>query len=257
MITDIGIPRLVVALDLPPDEGGVSSLRRRTLELASALKGLSIIIKVHIVLRACGYGLIDDLHALGHLVFADLKLKDIPTTIRADAEAISYYKPEFVSVHCSSHTMGLRKAQDILAGVSRVIGITVTSDFNEIDARNLYHRSLRETVLFLAEKGIEAGLNHFVMPVEYANEFKQLIHPNRCIIFSAGLRPNWWGLHPTKEQDDQARLYEAYKMLEAGSDSLICGRPILRAGEVILGPESPKDPKSAVLCILEDIQRLT
>lgn len=56
--------RLIIAADFKPSAGtGRAGVRSQVLRLADDLNGLGIILKVNSALRACGYGLIDEIHS--------------------------------------------------------------------------------------------------------------------------------------------------------------------------------------------------
>jgi orotidine-5'-phosphate decarboxylase len=101
--------RLIVAADFEPPKQilgeiplGQRWVKQRVLELADKLKGTGVIFKVNSALRACGYDLIDELHARGLRVFADLKLSDIKNTLKTDGVLLREAKPEILTVMCTT-----------------------------------------------------------------------------------------------------------------------------------------------------------
>ena len=58
--------RLIVAADYSPkDFGGIAGVKKQVLVLAKELQGTGVYIKVNSILRAAGYGLVNELHELG------------------------------------------------------------------------------------------------------------------------------------------------------------------------------------------------
>src|SRR3989344_8199421 len=117
--------RLIVAADYDPRKlGGIIGVKNEVLKLAESLKGLGVIIKVNSVLRARGYSLIEDLHGLGLRVFADLKLIDIPATMKLDGRLLREVKPDILTVMCCAGVDGMRAVRDTLPD-TEVLGVTV------------------------------------------------------------------------------------------------------------------------------------
>ena len=112
--------RLIVAADYSPKEhGGVEGVRSKVLSLAESLSGLGVNIKVNSVLRALGYSLISRLRDFGLRTFADLKLIDIPHTMKFDGEFLAEFKPEMLTVMCCAGIDGMNAVQKVVGEIRK------------------------------------------------------------------------------------------------------------------------------------------
>src|SRR3989344_585276 len=151
--------RLVVAADFDTQKhGGIRGVHAKVLELGTNLRGLGVYIKVNSILRACGYGLIDELHQLGLKVFADLKLTDIPNTLAADGLLLAEAKAEIVTVMCSAGVDAMRALRQAVGPNTEVLGVTVLTSFGEEDYGASFGNSVRADVLRFARLAQLAGL---------------------------------------------------------------------------------------------------
>lgn len=231
--------RLIVAADFDPlTDGGVEGVRLKVLALAKELEGMGVIIKVNSVLRACGYSLIVDLHRFGLQVFADLKLNDIPATMKIDAAMLAGYRPDFLTVMCSAGIEGMRVVQQAVGHITQVLGVTVLTSLDEEECQAIFSCSTKAGVLRFARMAQLAGLPGLILSPQEAEmlaERKELM----LSLSTPGIRPIW-SLVPG---DDQQRVMTPAKAILAGATRLVIGRPITQA----------ENPHEAVVRTLEEI----
>ncbi|MCF6276620.1 MAG: orotidine-5'-phosphate decarboxylase [Candidatus Magasanikbacteria bacterium] len=231
--------RLIVSADFSPkDFGGLKGVEKEILSLAKDLEGLGVYIKVNSALRAIGYDLITQLHNLGLKVFADLKLNDIPKTMQTDAELLAEFKPEILTVMCSSGVDGMNAVQQVLGDITEILGVTVLTSLDEENCQSVFACTSEQGVVNFAKMAKRAGLGGIILSPKEAQLVKQL---------NLGLSLNTPGVRPLftiVKNDDQARINTPTKALQSGADRLVIGRPITQS----------KNPKEAVLKILEEIR---
>lgn len=217
--------RLIVAADYDPREnGGVSGVRKKVLDLASNLKDMGVIIKVNSILRACGYGLISDLHDLGLQVFADLKLIDIPNTMETDGAMLLEYKPEIVTVMCCAGIDGMRVVRETLGGNTEVLGVSVLTSLNEEECQAIFTCSTKAGVLRFGRFAQLAGLGGLILSSQEADmlkDKKELV----LTLNTPGIRPAW----SLVAGDDQKRIMTPGKAIQSGAKRLVIGRPVTQA----------------------------
>ncbi|HHD92221.1 MAG TPA: orotidine-5'-phosphate decarboxylase [Candidatus Portnoybacteria bacterium] len=243
--------RLIVAADYSPkDFGGIQGVEKKVLALAQELEGLGIYIKINSILRATGYGLITKLHNLGLKVFADLKLIDIPNTIRTDAEMLTEVKPEIITVMCCAGIDGLNTAQETLGNTSKVFGVTVLTSLDEEECQSIFACPSRAGVLRFARIAQLAGLSGLVLSPQETNIISK--RPElKLSLNTPGIRPKW----SLVEGDDQnqKRVLTPQKAIENGAERIIMGRPITRARLNNQG-FLPQNPREAAKWTLEEIE---
>ena len=242
--------RLIVAADYSPkDYGGIQGVKEKVLTLANDLKGLGVYIKVNSVLRAIGYDLIVKLHGLGLKVFADLKLIDIPKTMKIDAEMLKETKPEILTVMCCAGVDGMRDVQEALKGITEVLGVTVLTTLDGPKCEEIFACLPEEGVFKFAHMAQSAGLNGLILSPKEVKIIKSEPKLMSLGLNTPGIRPEW----SVVEGDDQARVQTPKKTIESGADRIVIGRPITQAGPNNKG--LPQSPREAAERTLEEIKQ--
>lgn len=213
-------PRIIVALDVDgfaKAKGFVDKLypRVKIFKIGSQL------------FTAAGPAAVEYVRKKGAEVFLDLKFFDIPHTVaNAVCQAVRL-KVKMLTLHISGGKEMIEAAVRAAKKESRrlkikrplIIGITVLTS----------QKAEAGDVLALARKGINSGLDGVVCSVLEAALLKKKIK-NNFIIVTPGIRP------AKSAGNDQKRTATPQAAIEAGSDFLVVGRPVLEA----------KDPSEAV-----------
>lgn len=181
---------------------------------------------------ATGPDIVKELKARGHKVFLDLKLHDIPNTVKSAMKVLSDLGADIVNLHAAGTKAMMEAAVE---GVTRpdgtrplVIAVTQLTSTSEERMRDelLISETLPNTVLKYAENTKEAGLDGVVCsPLEAG-----LIH-DRCgkefLTITPGVR------FADGDVGDQVRITTPAKAKEIGSDYIVVGRPITRAEDPV------------------------
>lgn len=207
---------IIVALD------GMS--QNDALDIARRLKGMVWGFKVNDLL-------FDDVKIISKLkkfgkIFADVKLYDIPNTVKNSVEKLSKAGVDIITVHASGGVEMMRAAKRA-AGLSKIVGVTVLTS-KAGDARH--------EVLKLAKNIESSGLDGMVCS---AYELKFLKN-TKLLKIVPGIRSVWY-----KTRDDQKRTATPLAALKAGANLLVIGRPITKS----------KDPVDAIKKILVEIKK--
>ena len=234
--------RLIVAADFEPrKEGGVKNAVNKVVELAGMLKGTGAYIKVNSVLRAYGYDLIRLLHEDGLRVFADLKLIDIPNTMKTDGEYLEEYKPDILTVMCSAGIDGMYEVKKVLPTKTEVLGVTVLTSLNEEECEGIHGCSIRAGVLRFARMAQLSGLKGLILSPKEMEIVQSRFELCFLELNTPGIRPEWISL----AKDDQSRVMTPKEAIEKGATRIVVGRPIVRAN----------DPRGAFQRTLEEIEQ--
>lgn len=210
--------RLVVAADF---EGTPKEVRRAVMKLARKLRGTGVIIKLNSVLRLCGYKLISDVRKLGLQVFADLKLCDIPETLKKDGLLLAQFAPEMVTVMASAGCEAIRALVKAMPETEVLVVTLLTSlDSKEVEAM---HGGLTISAVAgnLAEIGIKAGARGLICSGHEA-EMLRKTHGDEITLNCPGIRPSWVEV----KNDDQRRMMTPSEAIRAGATRIVVGRPI-------------------------------
>jgi len=178
-------------------------------------------------------------------LFLDLKLYDIPNTIRGSIRSIYDLKPDYLTIHCSGGYDMLRAASGELGilnhnrrngdPASRLLGVTVLTSMNDQDLNETGVKSnILDQVLNLARLADEAGLDGIVCSPMEIPEIRDEFGDG-FIIATPGLSGS--------RSDDQKRTLDPSKSLGMGADILVIGRVITKSN----------DPYKAALEILTSL----
>ena len=177
-------------------------------------------------------------------IFLDLKLHDIPATVKRAFMAASVYRPQFVTVHCDEGDEILRSVGEENPGGTKILAITVLTSLSQEKLKGLgyaheYANDISALVLLKARMAKAAGCQGVVCSGLEVDRVRQEIGPD-MIIVTPGIRPAW----TVVDKDDQKRIVTPADAIQNGSDYVVIGRPIRDA----------KDPKDAAKRVAEEIE---
>lgn len=177
---------------------------------------------------AAGPGIVQTLKQRGHKVFLDLKLHDIPNTVKKSMAVLSELGADMVNLHAAG-TVEMMKAA--LEGLTRpdgsrplLVAVTqLTSTSQERMEKDLWIREpIDQVVLHYAANAKAAGLDGVVCsPLE-----AQKVHKtcgDQFLTVTPGVR------FADGPVGDQVRVTTPAKAREIGSDYIVVGRPITAA----------------------------
>ena len=176
-------------------------------------------------------------------IFLDLKLHDIPATVKRAFLAASRYLPEFVSIHCDEGKETLKGIAENSPERTRILAITVLTSLNqknlfELGYRDEYVNDLSRLALLRARIAKEAGCHGIVCSGHEVAMIKDALGPD-LIAVTPGIRPQW----SLVGQDDQKRIVTPQTAVRMGADYIVVGRPIRDA----------KDPAEAAKLVADEI----
>jgi orotidine-5'-phosphate decarboxylase len=209
--------RLIVALDVPT----VTDARALVERLGDAVR----FYKVGLELFSAGgsFELIDWLAARGCKVFADLKLYDIPETVRRAVANLSGCGATFLTVHGHRSVM---EAAVRAKGRLQILAVTVLTSF---DARDLAEMgpgaSVEQLVLSRARGALETGCDGVITSGLEAPTLKAEFG-DRLLLVTPGIRPV-----EDRGADDQKRTVDVAQAFANGADYIVVGRPIRDAAD--------------------------
>lgn len=157
--------------------------------------------------------------ARGVDVFLDLKLHDIPATVRGSASAVAKVRPDLLTVHAAAGAAAIKAAVQALPHTV-IVGVTVLTSLDDADLAGIgLGGSVRDAVLRLATLAVGAGAHGLVCSPREVAAVRAEVGPDVTLI-TPGVRPSG------QASDDQARVATPQEALRAGADLLVIGRPI-------------------------------
>lgn len=177
-------------------------------------------------------------------IFLDLKLHDIPETVRRATQRMASLGVTFATIHCGESIKMLQAAAKGAGDKLQLLGVTVLTSVSSQDIRSAGYRhsmadNLNELVLKKADMARKAGFAGVICSGHEAGQIKE----NCGLSFLAvtpGIRPAW----DLATGDDQARVMTPARAIQNGADHLVIGRPIRDA----------QDPALAARQVIEEIQ---
>ena len=216
---------VIVALDFDGREKTLAFLDQFTEEKPFVKIGMELF-------YAEGPSVVREIRARGHKIFLDLKLHDIPNTVKKAMAALSALDVDIVNVHAAGTGAMMSAA---LAGLTRpdgtrplLIAVTqLTSTDQDMLKKELWiEKPMEEVVLHYAEIASIVGLDGVVCsPLEAGS-----IH-ERCgrnfLTVTPGVR------FAGGDAGDQKRVTTPARAKELGSDYIVVGRPITQAEDPV------------------------
>jgi orotidine-5'-phosphate decarboxylase len=177
-------------------------------------------------------------------IFLDLKLHDIPETVRRTMAIIADLGVTFTTVHCSDSKAMLTAASEGAGGKTGILGVTVLTSVSANDLRTAgyaetFAGDITQLVLKRARMAKDAQFSGVICSGLEAGLIKKYVGQDFLAV-TPGIRPAWelTGAH------DQKRVLTPAQAILNGSDYLVIGRPIRDA----------KDPAAAALKVIEEIE---
>ena len=216
---------VIVACDFPDAE--------KTLAFLDRFQGRKPFVKIGMELfYGAGPDIVREIRKRGHKIFLDLKLHDIPNTVKKAMAVLSRLDVDMVNLHAAGTSAMMEAALEGLTRPdgSRPLLIAVTqltsTDQRAMEEELLIEKPLDEVVMAYAANAAEAGLDGVVCsPLEAGK-----VHA-RCgetfLTVTPGVR------FADGEVGDQKRVTTPARARELGSDYIVVGRPITQAADPV------------------------
>ena len=153
-------------------------------------------------------------------IFLDLKLHDIPHTVKGAATAIASLQPRFLTVHASGGPAMIEAAVAAIPQTD-VTAVTILTSLSEDDLFRIGFASpALESAVALASLAVNAGARAIVCSPLEIEAIRATVGPSIHIITP--------GVRPASEMgsDDQKRTMTPRDAITAGASYVVIGRPI-------------------------------
>jgi len=205
----------------------------KTFEFLDKFKGVKPFVKIGMELfYAEGPSIVKEIKKRGHKIFLDLKLHDIPNTVKKSMAVLSKLDVDMTNLHAGG-TINMMKAA--IEGLTRedgtrpiLIAVTQLTSTDQESMENdlLINAPIDEVVMHYAHNAKVAGLDGVVCsPLEAGK-----VH-DRCgegfLTITPGVR------FADGDVGDQKRITTPAKAREIGSDYIVVGRPITAAEDPV------------------------
>ena len=179
-----------------------------------------------------GPAIVKEIKARGHKIFLDLKLHDIPNTVKKAMAVLSALDVDICNLHAAGTAAmmeaaleGLTRADGTRPLLIAVTQLTSTSE-ERMQKDLLIDRPLDEVVMHYAKNAKDAGLDGVVCSPLEAGKVKAVCG-DAFLTVTPGVR------FAVGEVGDLVRVTTPAKARELGSDYIVVGRPITQAADPV------------------------
>ena len=152
------------------------------------------------------------------IVFADLKIHDIPNTCVSTIKAIKDLKINYLTIHISSGLEALRASKKV-SGKIKLVGVTTLTSLDDKSIKEIgFSKKIKDLVVHQAKLAKKVDLDAIVCGAKEISLVKKIFKKE---IITPGIRL-------TSTSDDQKRVVTPKKAFKNGSDWIVIGRPITK-----------------------------
>ena len=153
----------------------------------------------------------------GFDIFLDLKLHDIPNTVKKSIEGLKNLPIKMMTVHTSG---GQKMLEESVAAIIdtdiKIFGVTALTSLSDSDSNFIYKRETKEQVLAMIDLAKKSSIHGVVCSPQ---ELSLVKNNSNLLTITPGIRLKSLG-------DDQTRVMTPKEAIDNGSDFLVIGRPI-------------------------------
>ena len=159
----------------------------------------------------------------GFDIFLDLKLHDIPNTVRKSIEGITSLPVSMLTIHISGGRDMMKAAMDAVSGRKiKIFGVTALTSLSDEDTNKIFKRTASDQVEAMLDLAESVGIDGVVCsPHEL-----ELVGKRKSLL---SITP---GIRLDNLNDDQKRIMTPKEALNLGADYLVIGRPITASNDI-------------------------
>ena len=159
----------------------------------------------------------------GFDIFLDLKLHDIPNTVRKSIEGITSLPISMLTIHISGGRDMMKATMDAVSGREiKIFGVTALTSLSDEDTNKIFKRTASDQVEAMLDLAQLVGIDGVVCsPHEL-----ELVGKRKSLL---SITP---GIRLDNLNDDQKRTMTPKEALNLGADYLVIGRPITASNDI-------------------------
>jgi len=207
---------IIVAID----ESNMASFK----DIVNSLNNEKCIIKIgSVVFNSIGHKAIFYAAEKGFDIFLDLKLHDIPNTVKKSIEGLASLPIKMLTIHTSGGKEMMMAAMEAVSGTDiDVFGVTTLTSLNDDDTKKIFQRNASEQVNAMLDLAELAGIDGVVCS---PHELELVTRRKSLLSITPGIRLR-------ELNDDQKRVMTPKEAINLGADYLVIGRPITRSNDI-------------------------
>tara|TARA_Y100000768_G_scaffold113565_1_gene83711 strand:+ start:1079 stop:1741 length:663 start_codon:yes stop_codon:yes gene_type:complete len=193
-------------------------------EILNNLNPKKCMVKIgSVAFNSIGHDIVNYAAEKGFDIFLDLKLHDIPNTVKKSIEGIASLPIQMLTIHTSGGKDMMMAAMKAASGTGiKIFGVTALTSLGDQDTNNIFQRTASEQVnkmLDLADLARIDGVVCSPHELELVNSRESLL----------SITP---GIRLQDSNDDQKRVMTPKDAINLGADYLVIGRPITESSNI-------------------------
>ena len=176
-----------------------------------------------VAFNSIGHEIISFAAGKGFDIFLDLKLHDIPNTVKKSIKGLSSLPIKMLTIHTSGgKEMMIAAMEAVSESQIKVFGVTALTSLNNDDTNQIFQRTTSEQVNAMLDLAELAGIDGVVCsPLEL-----ELVSKRKTLL---SITP---GIRFHHSNDDQKRVMTPKEAINLGADYLVIGRPITASSDI-------------------------
>jgi len=202
------------------DETQLSSFKQTVDSLDSNL----CMIKVGSVsFNAIGHEALTYVASKGFEIFLDLKLHDIPNTVKKSIEGLVSLPISMMTIHTSGGLEMMKAAKKAVSDTNiKIFGVTALTSLSDEDTSTIFQRTASNQVKAMLDLAQEAQIDGVVCS---PHELDLVLERKSLLSITPGIRLS-------ESADDQSRVMTPKDAISKGADYIVIGRPITNAPNI-------------------------
>ena len=159
----------------------------------------------------------------GFDIFLDLKLHDIPNTVKKSIEGLVSLPIKMLTIHTSGGKQMMQAAMHAVEGSNiKVFGVTALTSLSDTDTNKIYKRDAVDQVEAMLDLAEESGIDGVVCS---PHELHLIAARESLLSITPGIRLR-------DSDDDQSRVMTPKEAIDLGANYIVVGRPITEAQDI-------------------------
>ena len=196
----------------------------RASEIIEDLDSKKCMVKIgSVAFNTIGHKIISFASEKGFEIFLDLKLHDIPNTVKKSIQGLTCLPINMLTIHTSGGKDMMMAAMEAVSGSQiKVFGVTALTSLNNDDTKYIFKRTTAEQVNAMLDLAEDAGIDGVVCS---PHELELVSKRDNLLSITPGIR-----LH--ESNDDQKRVMTPREAIDLGANFLVIGRPITESKDI-------------------------
>ena len=173
--------------------------------------------------NAIGHEAIQYVASKGFEIFLDLKLHDIPNTVKKSIEGLISLPISMMTIHTSGGLEMMKIAMNAVKDTNiKIFGVTALTSLSDADTEVIFKRTASDQVAAMLDLAQEAKIDGVVCS---PHELDLVVARKSLLSITPGIRLS-------ESEDDQSRVMTPNDAISKGANHIVIGRPITNAPNI-------------------------